>query len=411
MRTVFQAILADRPRLVAVGVGLRWLAWLAVGHPFFVLAAVFGLARGFGLVESLGLAAIVEVALTLWGVQGLTRGADAVYLWHQVCRFRRRFPATFAKAYQDPRLLALAAGNIYSAPGGLRSVLSTPRLSVVPRAFGYKTVGWVLSPREQHQPNELAAAMERIARSDSRLAGLRVQPTRRGLALIATFAPPSRGRSGLLTAQLKDLDGGLGGRPSSNGGGSGRNPDQPFNTFLNLSDQADDWDAYLNAQSEAVIGPVITGGAGPRPQASTTGYPSTYIHEPRPKSPSQEPPMIIDANDTDIFDSDIFDADFFDTTDSFDSYDPVDSTQPEFPFAASLIEGPPVDGPGFIDSSATWPRTSTPMGWSLFVLAPANVLAGLAVMASDTSRLGIVVLFTMAVMSILLVIAEAMGSQ
>ncbi len=389
MRTALQAILADRPRLVAVGVALRWLAWLAVGHPIWLITTVFGWARGFSLLGGLALATIVEIVLTAWAAQGLTPGADTFYMWQQASRFRRRFPATFAKAYRDPRLLALAVGNIYSAPGGLRPVLSAPQLSLLPTGFAPKTVGWVLTAREQHEPSELVAAMNRIAQADSRLAWLRVQPTRQGgLALIASFAPPTAGRSGLVNAQLNGMLGGRldGGQPDSpHGSMPWTDPDQPFNSFYHLGDPADPWDAYADAQGDNIVGPLITGAPILRPRPPSTKSPSTYIQRITQQSPIDEEtqPMIIDTNNPPIH------------------------TQPSTTPLTSLIDGPPIDGGGFIDRTATFPRTRTPMGWSLFVLAPANLLAGLAVMAADVGFVGTTVLFAMALISLLLVAAEA----
>ncbi len=388
MRTALQAILADRPRWVAGGVALRWLVWLAVGHPIWLITAIFGWARGFGLLGGLVLATIVESVLTAWAAQGLTPGADTFYMWQQASRFRRRFPATFAKAYRDPRLLALAVGNIYSAPGGLRPVLSAPQLSLIPTGFGPKTVGWVLTAREQHEPKELAAAMHRIAQADSKLAWVRIQPTRQpGMALIVSFAPPTAERSGLVNAQLNDLLGGRydGGQPDGHTGPMPwSDPDQPFNSFFHMTDPTDPsarWDTYSSPRGDNVVGSLTSKRRARRTRPRTTDFPATFIHDITQRSPIDEetPPMIID--------------------------NPPPTTS-----VTSLIDGP-VDGPMFRSRTSAGPMTRTPMGWSLFVLAPANLLAGLAVMASDAGFVGTTVLFSMTIISLLLVIVEAMGGH
>lgn len=378
MRTALQALLADRPRLVVVGVALRWLVWLAIGHPAMVLVAAFALARGFGLLASFAIATLAEFGFSAWGMSQLTRGAKAMCLWQQIARFRRRFPAAFAKAHRDPRLLALAVGNIYSAPGGLRPVLSAPGLGVMPRAFGYETVGWTLLPRPQHRTAELELAMAGIADADRGLVSLRVHRKRDGsLALIARFAQPTRRWTGVLTAHIDDLDGGPGGRPPSTptaeradsptpdrvGLGPpvrAEEPDDPFNIFLNLAE----------------------------PEPAT------------PQSPNEEEnAMIIETPDQ------------YDAQDIYDVYNFGDTTVPQTSFSPSLIQGPAVEAPSFIDRTSSLPKTKVPLGWSLFVIAPANVIAGLAVITADAGRVGTVALFAMAAVSLLLVSAEAMNTQ
>jgi hypothetical protein len=79
-------------------------------------------------------------------------------------------------------------------PGGLRPVLVAPQLSLIPLAFSYRTIGWILTPRAEHDLVALRAAADRVAAADTRVAEIEIREVREHrLALIVSFERSDEG--------------------------------------------------------------------------------------------------------------------------------------------------------------------------------------------------------------------------
>ena len=188
MRSVAQSFLARHPVHAGLGAGGRWILWLVAGHPFGILILGLSVVAGLSWWLRVSLFAGTEAALALWGFAGLTTGAQSLHLWGHQCRFRRRWPGQFAKAYRCPRRPPVVVGIHYSVPGGLRPSFAAPRLSVLPRAFDHRTIGWRLLPFAEHEVAEMAAAVGRVGGSDCRVSAITLRSLPGGeLALIVRF--------------------------------------------------------------------------------------------------------------------------------------------------------------------------------------------------------------------------------
>ena len=118
MRSIVQSFLARHPMITAVGVGFRWVMWLLAGHLFGITAFVLAMLSNVSVLYAVLVWISVEASLALWGLAGLTTGAHSLYLWAQLCRFRRRWPGQFARSYQAHRWPPVVVDNHYSVPGG-----------------------------------------------------------------------------------------------------------------------------------------------------------------------------------------------------------------------------------------------------------------------------------------------------
>ena len=362
MRSVAQSLLARHPVLTGVGVGCRWTFWLAAGHPFglmiFGLAIVAGLPWWYRTTVWAG----AEVALGLWGFVGLTTGAQSIYLWGHICRFRRRWPSQFARAYRSHRWPPVVVDNHYSVPGGLRPTFAAPRLSIMPLAFDHRTIGWRLLPLADHDIAETAAAVGRVGGSDDRVSviSLRSLPGG-GLALIVRFRSPGTGRSSRLPTGLGSLVIDATGLsaidpwddpmiwPPSSGSGSGLDPafaDQIFRLGGLVGQSAD----------------------GTEDDGRTTpGAAQAWSDRSGAMADERFGAGTLSAG-----------------RDAFISNVP----------------------PGY-----TGRRSGFPMKWSFSVVLPSNVLMAVVVGASDAGRVGVLAVCAATVVSLILIIAEGVASR
>ncbi|MEM7273152.1 MAG: hypothetical protein AAF547_08750 [Actinomycetota bacterium] len=237
MRAMTRAYLADHPMLTAGILGIRWAGWLIVGHPVAVTAAIVGL--GFRLPAL----AVVAAALALDGLVMLRGGrfagsggpSRAIWIWAAGTRFRRRWPMAFVEAYVQPPFdrAAVFPGNYYSAPDGLRPVLTAPTLTFFPTGVTDTTVSWSVRPWSAQAFGDVRGQVARIAAADDRVVRAeltgRLPSRRRRWDLTVTFGraqaqvdpagPPPGSDLGL----APDVSGnGSGGRYPTRRGGPGR---------------------------------------------------------------------------------------------------------------------------------------------------------------------------------------------
>ena len=367
MRSVAQSLLARHPVFAGVGVGCRWVLWLAAGHPFGLivigLAVIAGLPWWYRALVWVG----TEVALGLWGFAGLTTGAQSLYLWGHLCRFRRRWPGEFARAYRSDRWPPVVVDNHYSVPGGLRPMLAAPRLSIMPRALDHQTIGWRMLPLADHDLVELAAAVGRVGGADDRIGSidLRVIPGGQ-LALIVGFRFVGTGRSSRLPTGLELLE--QGGLPEVD-----LDLADPLRSVLDI--QGADADLVLDTGSNV----------------ATLGG---------------------------------FDGQAIDIGGDDDASVPGSGDSTPDDRSAAVMPGPldggrqPIGGGGGSGSSLP-PNTRTsekrrqgfPMKWSFSVILPSNALVAFAVAASDAGRIGILAVCAATAVSIVLIVAEGVASR
>ena len=356
MRSVAQSLLARHPALAGVGVGCRWVAWAAVGHPFGLLLFALALGAGLRWWPSAIVGAGAEAVVGLWGVVGLTTGAQSLQLWAQLCRFRRRWPGRFSRAYRSEGHPPVVVSNLYSVPGGLRPVLAAPRLSVMPHAFDHQTIGWHLLPRADHDLMQVALAVGRVGGSDESVGAISLRSLPGGdLALIVRFRRFAVRRSTQASRALGSL-------VIDEGGGSAIDPwdDQDLLHSLALSDVG----GGSNGRDH-----VVRLGDLPGSGADSVGGRETSASRPPERRLGRVEPAHSNAGRQSI------------GSGHFVSHLPPSAT----------------------DQGR---RRRSRMRWSFSVVLPANVLVGVAVAASDAGRVGLVAVCVAAVLSILLIVAE-----
>lgn len=388
MRSVIQSLLARHPIFAAGGVGLRWILWLVVGHPFGLAAAIFlAVATDLPLWAQLGFLAAVETALAFWGLAASTTGARSVYLWPQLCRFRRRFPSEFAQAYDTRRAIPVVGRNYYSIPGGLRPVLFAPQLSLLPGAFSYQTVGWTLRPRPQHHVDELAAAVERIAIADDRVARVQLRQVRgQDLALIVHFERPGSGMTGRLTSRLHEI-----GDLAEGGGDGGGNilddPPPPPTAPPRPDDPSIPTPSWL-------LGDIEPGGTAIYP-ADIPGLQRFR----RTDIPSRVPALPADPTPV---------PDYSNLGQPGHLGDYRDPSPTGSRHLAAVIAGPWAadEARAAPSSHRVAPTGRAPMRWSFTVIVPANLALGAVVWMTDAGPVAIVALCTGAAISVILIVAE-----
>jgi len=367
MRSVAQSLLARHPVLAGVGVGCRWLFWLAVGHPIglmiFSLTIVAGLPWWYRTTVWAG----AEAALGLWGFASLTTGAQSLHLWGHTCRFRRRWPGQFARAYRSRRWPPVVVDNHYSVPGGLRPTFAAPRLSIMPRAFDRRTIGWRLLPLADHDIYEMATAIGRVGGSDDRVGAISLRSLPGGdLALIVRFRSPGGGRSSRLST-------GLGSLVINATGGSAIDPwDDPV-----TRPQSATIDIALGSRcgDDVVWLGDLTGraadsdGNGERLMAAT--------------APGQSDGRSVRADE--VFRPRVSQGDHGD-------------------FVSNLPSGRA--------RRARRPRRSGfPMKWSFAVILPSNILMAVVVAASDAGRVGVLAICAATMISLILIVAEGVANR
>ncbi len=358
MRSVAQSLLARHPLLAGVGVGYRWGLWLAAGHPFGLI--VFGLAIVAGLPwwYRMTVWAGTELALGLWGFAGLTTGAESLYLWGHLCRFRRRWPGEFTRAYHGHGWPPVVVGSLYSVPGGLRPAFAAPRLSLMPRAFDHRTVGWRLLPRPDHDITELALAVGRIGGSDDRVGTISLRSLPGGeLALIVRFRRLGTGRSSKLPTGLGSLviDDETGGSAIDPWDDPVRRPTSP--SFASIGAVGDDV-VRLGELADAAANE--TNGDEPLGMIAGPSATSAEVSDRVGGGAASHPAIGSDAG----------------------------------PFVSNLP-----------------PRSRFPMKWSFSVILPSNVLMAVAVGASDAGPVGVLAVCAAAVISLILIVAEGVADR
>lgn len=160
MRALIRTLLARYPFLAAGLVFVRWLLWLAVGHPVAVATTVTGTIAGAPLRIVIPVALTLDLTLLLIADQADgTRPAEALTLWARAARFRRRWPTAMAgSAAAGQRDVSIVfAHNYYSVPDGFRPILDCPRLSLLPRPRNGHTITWTIRP----WPGQTLAGLDR----------------------------------------------------------------------------------------------------------------------------------------------------------------------------------------------------------------------------------------------------------
>ncbi len=366
MRSVAQSLFARHPTAAGVGVGIRWLVWLVAGHPFGLVVLLLAVDAGLWWRHAWLLGAAAELALGLWGYAGPTKGARSIHLWGQLCRFRRRWPAQFSRAYRPHRRPSVVSENHYSVPGGLRPVLAAPRLSVMPRAFDHRTIGWGILPTADHDLGELVVAVERLGSSDDRIGSIRVRRVRTGqLALIVRFRRSGVTRSILLAVGLGSLAEDITDEagpcsmlsplsPFGSGSADGDLHDSARSRIGPPDDQKRSWPRGIG------VSPVVSLGSVPGEAGSDTGFEAW--------APSGQSGRILQPG----------------------------GVGSEAPMSLRRSSN---DGTAF------------PLKWSFSVILPANSLLALVVSTSDSGPIGLVAVVAATVVSVLLIAAEAAAGR
>ncbi|MDH3193664.1 MAG: hypothetical protein OEM40_05010 [Acidimicrobiia bacterium] len=412
MRSLVQSVFARHPVVVAGATGLRWVSWLLAGHPFGPVIAFVAFVVGLPLwYQGLTLVA-VEAALALWGFAGYTNGAQALYLWGHLCRFRRRWPGRFARAYDDHRFFPVLAHNYYSVPGGLRPILVAPQLSLLPRAFSYRRVGWILTPRAEHDLPTLRLATERVAAADDRIGNIEIREVRGGrLALIVDFERPGTGRSGRLAVRIGDLA-----DPGDDGGGGldvlSAPPPPPYSPPYRPRES----DRSTDRPGVGVgTGIGVATGIGETVQIGSGDGITSGIADAVPPVAWPEPERGGSAYGGDI-----------PGLQRFRLGDVPVRTWRRHAVVGGVVDdsGDVVDGTGGSEVSRVGLRSSQPgrvrppmierrrgvsLPWSFSVIVPANLLIGVAVLLTDAGPVAVIALCAGAGASIILIIAEGMS--
>lgn len=226
MRALIRAYSAGHPVVTAVMLAVRWVLWLASGHPLAVLVVLAALLVGAPPIAGLVLAALIESAVLNVGRFRPSGPARFVWVWSQAMAFRRRWPSAYAEAYVQPEFdrAAVFPGNYYSAPDGLRPVLVSPRLRLLPTSVRPSSVIWRARPWSAQDFRDTDAQVRRLARADDRVLraelarqdrGQRLQQHRRRWDLEVVFAEPSQDPDSGSSATN------VGHEPGASGDGSG----------------------------------------------------------------------------------------------------------------------------------------------------------------------------------------------
>lgn len=144
MRALLKHLLAKHPVVAAIAVAVRWLTWLAIGHPAAIFVAIATITIGVPLFLAVPLALAIDIPLT-------TRMVDPPALnrswrWAQAARFRRAWPSATAALVRGGARTTVLSTNHYSSPGGYRPMLEAPPLSFFPRFNSVGEATWVVRP-------------------------------------------------------------------------------------------------------------------------------------------------------------------------------------------------------------------------------------------------------------------------